>query len=242
MNMLKIYIIDDEKKAIDNLVFLLEQEIKEDYTLKTNSNPLKAVEQIRNYKPDLVFLDVQMPHLDGFGILKELEKVDFEVIFITAYEQYAIQAIKQSALDYLLKPIDSDDLNTAMERFLNKKTKDEANPESIELSKEKNKIAIHQMDGVHFLEIDKIIRLESDGNYTKLYADDGKCIISSKTLKIFEDLLQNSKFIRVHNSHVVNFNKITAILKNEIVVLNDGSNVPLSRRKRKELRTVMGLE
>lgn len=239
--MIRIYIVDDEKKSIENLEFLL-QSLKEDLIIESSNEPLVAVQRIHSFKPDLLFLDVQMPHLDGFGILKALGEINFEVIFITAYEQYAIDAIKISALDYLLKPIDIDDLQIAFERFRLKKAGRFDKEEKIKIKAGSRKITITHMDGVHFLEIDKISRLESDGNYTKIYSENGKLIISSKTLKKYVDLLQEYDFFRVHNSHLVNCSKITSILKNELVIMEDGSAVPLSRRKRKDLRIVMGID
>jgi two-component system LytT family response regulator len=240
--MIRIYIVDDEKKSIDNLEFLLLQEIDEDLIIESTNDPLEAVQKIRAFKVDLLFLDVQMPHLDGFGILKALGKIDFEVIFITAYEQYAIDAIKMSALDYLLKPIDADDLKNAFSRFRTKKEELFAKEETIKVKGESGKITISQIDGIHFLEISKISRLESDGNYTKIYSDNGKSIVSSKTLKKYDDLLEEFGFFRVHNSHLINCSKIVSILKNELIVMEDGSEVPLSRRKRKDLRILMGID
>ena len=172
--MIRIYIVDDEKKSIDNLEYLLNQDINEDIIIKSSNDPLDAIEQIRKFEPDLLFLDVQMPHLDGFGIIKALGKIDFEVIFITAYEQYAIDAIRNSALDYLLKPIDGDDLMSAFNRFkIKREKKDKINEESISALASNGKIAIQQLEGIHFIEINKILRLESDGNYTKIFSDDG---------------------------------------------------------------------
>lgn len=240
--MLKIYIVDDEKKAIDNLEYLIKQVLDVTYKIAASNNPLHAVQQIHEFQPDILFLDVQMPHLDGFAILKALGQINFKVIFITAYEQYAIQAIKNNAFDYLLKPIDGDDLIVVFNRLFSAKDKQEKNTESIKLNKEDEKISIHQMDGVHFLKVGDILRLESDGNYTKIFRTDGKSIISSKTLKIYEEVMENYAFIRVHNSHIVNYNKIASILKNEIIVMEDGSEVPLSRRRRKDLRIVMGID
>lgn len=240
--MLKIYIVDDERKAIDNLEFLLKQVLDVEYQLDSNNNPLLAVQQIHEFQPDLLFLDVQMPHLDGFAILKALGKITFKVIFITAYEQYAIQAIKKSAFDYLLKPIDGDDLKSVFDRyFLTEKTEDKST-ESIQVNKENEKISIHQMDGVHFLKVADILRLESDGNYTKIFKDDGSSIISSRTLKVYEEIMKNYEFVRVHNSHIVNYNKISSILKNEMIIMEDGSEVPLSRRRKKDLRIFLGID
>ena len=236
--MIRIYIVDDEKKAIDNLVFLLEQEIKDKILIESSNNPLIAVQKIHEFQPDLLFLDVQMPHLDGFGILKALGKREFDVIFITAFEQYAIDAIKIDVLDYLLKPIDGDDLKKAFKRFKQKKELVRNKDEQININEKNGKITISQMEGIHFLEIEKILRLESDGNYTVIYSDNGTSIISSKTLKKYDELLSIHKFLRVHNSHLVNCEKIVSILKNEMITMEDGSQVPLSRRNRKDLRII----
>lgn len=242
--MYRAYILDDETKAIDNLEYLIRLVLPEVKEIGRSNNPLTAALEIHEFRPDILFLDVQMPHLDGFGLLKVLGKVDFEVIFITAYEEYALHAIKVSALDYLLKPIDEDDLRTAFDKFKSKwflKNK-ESSREILKLNKLTQKLAIHQLEGVHFFELDKIIRLASNGNYTEVYAEGAIKLISTKTLKVYEDLLANATFMRVHNSHLINYNKIKSIRKYEIIVMEDDSQVPLSRRRKKELKSRLGLE
>ncbi len=238
--MLKIFILDDEKKAIDNLLYLLENNFEERFIIESSHAPLEAVQRIHDFNPDLLFLDVQMPHLDGFAFLKALGEINFEVIFITAYEQYAIEAIKVSALDYLVKPIDTDDLKESLLRYNKKRS----HPAELlnEPSISNGRLAIHQIDGVHFIVLGNIIRMESDGNYTKIYSEKENYLISSKTLKTYEELLSHQGFIRIHNSHMVNMEKIKSILKNEILILIDGTQLPISRRRKKDLREAIGLE
>lgn len=240
--MYKIFIIDDEAKAIDNLEYLLQKEIPEELIISSSNNPLKAIQEIHDFGPDLLFIDVQMPHLDGFELLKGLGNIPFEVIFTTAHEHYAIDAIKANALDYLLKPIDGDELQKAFARFQERKSHHENTSDKLHLNDQTNKLAIQQLEGVHFLEIGKIVRLESDANYTKVYSEVQDPIISSKTLRIYDEFLQDHGFMRVHNSHLVNISLIKSILRNEIIIMQDGSEVPLARRKKKELRTLLGLE
>ena len=241
--MYKAYILDDEPKAIDNLEFLIRQVVPEITIIKRSNKPAQAIQEIQSFKPDILFLDVQMPHLDGFGVIKTLGNVDFDIVFITAYEEYALNAIKISALDYLLKPIDNDDLINAFQKFKQKRKSKEvaSSPELLDVNIKSKKIAIHQVEGIHFFDFDDIIRMESDGNYTKVFAVNNTYLISSKTLKVYEDLLTNEGFIRVHNSHLVNHNKIRSIVKYEYLILSDGSQVPLSRRKKNDLKKIMGL-
>ena len=242
--MYKAYILDDEPKAIDNLEFLIRQVVPEITIIGSSISPLAAIQKIHAFNPDILFLDVQMPHLDGFGVIKALGNIDFEIIFITAHEEYALNAIKISALDYLLKPIDGDDLKQACQKFISKNSlqQDSSKNETININIQSKKIAIHQLEGIHFFEFNNIIRMESDGNYTKVYTNDSINLISSKTLKIYDDLLSGEGFIRVHNSHLVNHNKIRSIVKYEYLIMSDGSQVPVSRRKKNDLKKIMGLQ
>ncbi|MES1225373.1 MAG: LytTR family DNA-binding domain-containing protein, partial [Bacteroidota bacterium] len=194
---------------------------------------------IKTFKPDLLFLDIEMPLQSGFDLLAAIPQIDFKVIFTTAYDQYAIRAIRYNALDYLLKPVSAKELGEAITRFqkLKDETKDvyEQQLENLFSNKEKN-LAITTYDGVVFLEIDKIIRCEADLNYTKFILTEGKSFLSSKTLKEYEDLLAiHPNFIRVHRSHLVNVDYILKFKNEGLLVLKDESAIPISRRRKEEV-------
>jgi len=242
--MYKVYIVDDESKAVDNLRFLIESELPEVTQIESHTNPLKAIQEIHNFKPDLLFLDIKMPFLDGFGFLEALGEYTFDVIFTTAYEQYAIDAIRKSALDYLLKPIDTNDLIKAFERF--KKNKSSSAIAKNDVPKHYvpsvDHLSIPVLDGVHFVKFEDIVLLEADVNYTIICLNEKKSVISSKTLKVYDALLASKGFFRVHHSHLINLKLVSSLLKSEVLCLADGSQVPVSRRKKSELKSLLGLE
>lgn len=237
---MKAVIIEDEKQA----VIALEQEIKLNcpnvYLSGNATNVKDAYELITNVQPDLVFLDIQLKDGNGFDLLKKLDKYNFKIIFTTAYSQYALQAIKVSALDYLLKPIDSEELVIAVnkiehisrdntkiqiENFLANKSV--VNP----LHK---KIGLQTAKGITFYELKTIIKLQSEGNYTALFLNSGKKIISAKLLKDFEVLLSPLGFIRIHHSHIINLSHIESYITKDggYVIMNDKSTIPVSKRRK----------
>src|SRR5690606_9913019 len=206
---------------------------------KTIADAIKGVE-IHN--PDLVFLDVQINNDTGFDFLKQLNGVPFEVIFTTAFEGFAVQAFKFSAVDYLLKPIDEDDFNLAIAKVNQKlETKDfskKVNSLLNNISKKDNlkKITIPTAEGLEFLEVSDIIRCEADVNYTTIFTVDRKKIVVSKTLKFFETLLFNCNFFRIHNSHLINLDYIKKYTKGKggFVTLTDNSTIEVSTRRKDE--------
>jgi two-component system LytT family response regulator len=242
----RAYIIDDEPKAIDTLAFLLNNECPEVKIIGTQTNPIEALKEVHALKPDLVFLDIQMPHLDGFEFIKSLGDVPFEIIFTTAFDQYAIKAFKFNALDYLLKPVSSEDLASAIENF--KKRKSNANYKSpinnlrenlAEKNSSKLKLTIYGLDGTYFLKTENIIRLEADGNYTKIIMKNKKPILNARTLREFDEALEGHDFMRVHKSHLVNKFHVEAFMHNEYLQMSDESQVPIARRRKKEIRMLM---
>lgn len=241
--MIRCILVDDEITAIKSLKWEIEKFCPELKICEFYTDPLEAISGINTIKPDCVFMDIEMPGLDAFQLLEKLSYREFELIFTTAYDNYAIKAIKKEATDYLLKPIDPEDLSLAVEKV--KKHKKE-NSLGIALKdllverKEKissEKIALKFNDRTLFVNICDILYCKSDGNYTELYLKNGKMEILSKKLKDVQEMIDNEKFFRVHNSFLVNLNYISEYFKNEghYLVLEDGSSIPVSRSKKKEL-------
>jgi len=248
--MIKALIVDDEQKARSILEHYLRNFVPQITEIEQADSADAALEKIKEYKPGIVFLDVEMPHKNGFDFLVEIKQPSFDVIFTTAYNQYAIQAIRFSALDYLLKPVDPDELQAAVQRHLEKQEsaiqqKDlyENLVKNIEKKEIKDfKIAVPSSEGVYFFMIDDILRLEADRSYTHIHLVNKRPFIASKTLKHFEDMLTDFNFIRTHKSHLVNPKHITRISNdNEFVLLTDGSKVEVSRRKKEEVQQQLKL-
>jgi two-component system, LytTR family, response regulator len=238
--MLKAIIVDDEKGSRDALLGMLNRYCKNVEVIDQADGYASGLDVISKNKPDVVFLDIQMPDGSGFKLIEDLGKIEFEVIFTTAYDQYAIKAIKYSALDYLLKPIVPDDLISAVEKAEQKKNSGQINQnirillENLSQQNEPRKIILSTAEKMHIVDIDDIIRCESDDYYTKFFFKDGKTLLISKTLKENEELLGDKYFIRPHKSHLVNIKYIKGFLKNDggYIVMSDGTKVPVSRRKR----------
>ena len=243
--MIKVLIIDDEQKARSILEHYITNFIPQVTEIRQADSADAATEILKEYQPGIVFLDVEMPHKNGFDFLVQLKEPSFDVIFTTAYNQYAIQAIRFSALDYLLKPVDPDELNAAVQRHLEKQESVQQKKElfdnlvkNIEKKEVKDfKIAVPSSEGVYFFMIDDILRLEADRSYTHIHLVNKRPFIASKTLKHFEEMLDEFSFIRTHKSHLVNPKHITRISNdNEFVLLTDGSKVEVSRRKKEEVQ------
>jgi two-component system LytT family response regulator len=243
--MIKALVIDDEIKARNVLNHFLVNFIPEVSEIRQAASVSEANEVLKTYKPGIVFLDVEMPHQSGFDFLMSQKNPSFDIIFTTAYNQYAIQAIRFSALDYLLKPVDPDELKMAVERHINKqKTVREKQElydnlvQNIEKNEVKDfRLAVPSSDGVYFFTLNEILRLEADRNYTLIHLIGKRPFLASKTLKHFEEMLEEFKFIRTHKSHLVNPQHITRLThNNEFVLLSDGSKVEISRRKKEEVQ------
>lgn len=240
---IRTIIIDDEEGARESLANILARYFDEVEVVAKADNINDGERIIKEEKPDLVFLDIEMPMGNAFDLLERFETVDFGIIFITAYDQYAIQAIKFSALDYLLKPIDPDDLKNAVERFKERHAKPNEHNDRIDAlrqnlaaPKRPTKIGIPESDGIVFVAINDITRCESDGNYTIIKLTNGSKILSSKTLGDYEDMFTHSNFFRVHRSHLVNLDHLSKYVKGEggYVILSDGSEIEVARRKKSE--------
>ncbi len=252
--MIRTIIIEDELRGRNALKKMLEEFDDKIELIGLAEDAESGELLIKNLKPDLVFLDIEMPHRNGFDMLASIKEKDFEVIFTTAYDQYAIKAFKFSAVDYLLKPIDADDLESAIEKVIIKlrsKGKDNSQLDILlqnirNIQTTKSKLALPTLDGLIFVNTEDIIRCESDDNYTKFYLINSKPILVSKTLKDFEELLNAHNFIRVHHSHLINLAHIKRYIKGEggVIIMADDSSVEVSRRKKEvfieKLKSISG--
>lgn len=245
--MLKVLLIDDEERATDALRLMIEKTVPEIKQVFVCNDPRKAAEMIHACQPGLVFLDIQMPHLNGFQLLEKMPNKNFKIIFTTAYNEYAIQAIRFSAFDYLLKPIDSEELQSSVQRFLETQ---EDYRQQFDLLKnimhniqapsvEEFRLALPTKEGVHFLMPHEIIRCEAVGNYTKFFVDKNRTYLISKTLGEYDTLLTPHNFIRTHKSHLVNKKFISFVDHDGFAVLKDNSRVEVSRRRKDEVMTAL---
>ena len=245
--MLKVLLIDDEERATDALRLMIEKAIPEIKQVMVCNDSRKAADFIHSYQPALVFLDIQMPHINGFQVLEKLPNKNFKIIFTTAYNEYAIQAIRFSAFDYLLKPIDIEELQAAVHRFLQSNDDYKQQYELLKNimhniqapSAEEFRLALPTKEGVHFLNPAEIIRCEAVGNYTRFYTTANKTYVISKTLGEYDILLTPHHFIRTHKSHLVNKKFISFIDHDGFAVLKDNSKVEVSRRRKEEVMTML---
>ena len=242
--MVNAIVIDDEEKGRKLLINVLEKYCPEVNVVDQAGNIKKAYDIIQKENPDLVFLDIEMPNGNGFDLLKMFDHVDFDVIFTTAYDHYAIKAIKYSALDYLLKPIDIDDLQLAVKKVTKAKRSTSVMDESIQVllnsindHKSAKKIAIPEHDGVTMVKIKNIIKCQSSSNYTIIYLEDGNKITSTRTLKEYENLFEGMPFMRIHNSNLINLHHVRKYMKGEggYVIMSDNTEVEVSRRRKADL-------
>lgn len=245
--MIRCVIIEDEEIARKVLKSLLVQYCPDVMVCAEADDVESGRTMINAFHPDLVFLDIEMPGGGGFKLLSTIEKIDFEVVFITAYEQFAIKAIRHAALDYLLKPVDPKELVAAVDKVKEAKYKKTLKKQYDTLLKNLNpeqltvrKISLSTSDKIHLIEVDNIVRCESDNYYTIIYFKDGTNMLVSKTLKEIEQKLEEFDFVRTHKSHLVNIRCILNFIKDEMVVLmSDGSKIPVSKRKKENILGVI---
>lgn len=237
--MKKVLIIDDENRTRELIAKMIDSFGFDVQTIPEGENVQSGIAAIEKHQPDIVFLDIQMPDGTGFDVIRSIENKTFEVIFITAHEEFAIKAIKFSALDYLLKPVDAAELKAALEKALSSLDDRRENTQFDALQKnispnEKRRLVLKTQESVHVVDLDDIIRCEADRNYTSFFLSGGKKILVSKTLKEYETLLTAHNFLRVQQSHLININYVDRYDKKNggAVVMKDGSEVPLSPAKR----------
>ncbi len=240
---LKAIIIDDELNAREMLEWLIKTWCKEVEVSALCASAEEGLKAIRDYQPDIVFLDIEMPHMNGFEMLEKLQgDQSFELVFTTAYDQYAIRAFRFSAFNYLLKPVDHDELKQTVDRIQRKKH--HATNEQLDLLMEQLKsmrpsvqrLALSTGDGLRFVKTEEILYCQAESNYTQVMLVSGERILVSKTLKDIDETLAGEDFSRVHNSFVVNINQIKKFVRGDggYVLMNDGQQITIARSKRDE--------
>jgi len=243
--MIRAIVIDDEPYCCDTLETMLEKYCPDVQLVAVCHSGEEAITAINQQKPDLVFLDIEMPRMNGFDMLQKIGSINFEIIFTTSFDQYALRAIRFSALDYLLKPIDKDDLVNAVQKVIQRSQKPIAQQLQLLMQKLQqpsnpiNKIALPTMEGLQMVAVESILYCESDSNYTTFHLKNKQKIIVSRTLKEMEELLEEYSFARVHSSYLVNLREVNKYIKGEggYLVLNDGSTVNVSASRKKLLLT-----
>ena len=239
--MINAVIVDDEPKAIQSLSWELTNFSDEITILDTFSSPENALEFLKHNTPDCLFLDIQMPTMDGFQFLDKLTNHDFPVIITTAYDEYAIKALKHEAIDYLLKPIDSDNLNDTIGKIkkFNSKVLSIDRLEQLLLNinnaPAKQKVTINADGKLIFININDILFVQSDGNYSTIYLKNNKKKVVTKKLKDINAILPQSSFFRTHNSYIVNLHKIKEFLKTEgYLIMESNHKIPVARQRKSE--------
>jgi two-component system LytT family response regulator len=245
MTMIKILIVDDEQSAGRILKVLLEKHIPGDKQIEISNHPTDALEVLKTYQPSLVMLDIEMPGMNGFDFLNRASEWNFDVIFTTAYDQYAIKAIRFSALDYLLKPIDIVDLQNAVNRHIVKRQNSMASSQQPlvdnliynlqQKDQQQFKLALSTSEGIFLYEPKEIVLMEGSSNYTKFFFANQKQLIVAKTLKEYEDILVEHQFLRVHKSYLVNKSHVLKVDKEGVLELSNKMNIPISRRRKSEI-------
>ncbi|MFT3911265.1 MAG: LytTR family DNA-binding domain-containing protein [Ferruginibacter sp.] len=242
--MITAIIIDDEKKNRDSLQQLLKENCSDVKVLAEAESTAKALQLIRTLQPQLVFLDIEMPDQNAFDMLRQLDKIDFKIIFVTAHSHYAIRAIKFSAIDYLLKPIDATDLIHSVEKAISEIGKNHHTQNKVLLENmnggSNHKLAVPVKDGLVFLLPGDIIRLEAEGTYTHIFVK-GEKYTASKNIKEYDDILFEHHFFRSHKSHLINLKYVKRFSREDgyCVFMNDGSRAEVSRRKQEEFIELM---
>ncbi len=251
--MISALLIDDEAHCRETLSILLTRYCPDVQIVGQAASGAEGLRAITEHTPDVVFLDVEMPMMNGFEVLETLPAVNFEVIFTTGYDEYAIRAIRFSALDYLLKPIDKDDLRRAVAKIkpnIARQQPEQQMAQQLDILLQKlgqkqpllQKIALPTLNGFELVPVESIVRCEADNNYARVWIKNVKPLLVSRTLKEMEELLAGHSFLRVHQSHVVNLNEIVRYVRGEggYVVMSDGTSVNVSRTRKDDLLRQFG--
>jgi two-component system LytT family response regulator len=238
--MFKTIIVDDENKGRRSLQRLLELLKAPVDIIDTAANVSEAVLKIDSLKPDLVFMDIMLQQGTGFDVLEKISFKSFHLIFVTAFDQHALKAFRYSAIDYLTKPLDPDLLEGSIKRLLESKPSDELSTKLEALKdnhKSLEKLALHDAQGIQLIKINEILFCKSSNNYTEFHLTNQKVILVSRTLKEFDELLNHNGFFRVHQTYLINLNRVSQYLKQDggYVKMEDGTLIGVSRRKKEEL-------
>lgn len=239
---LRAIIVDDEESGIATLELVIDRHIPDVKIVASCNKPSEAIELIENYKPEIVFLDVNMPEMNGFDLLEKLQWKNFNLIFTTAHQEYALKALKNNAIDYLLKPVYHKELQAAIERIKARQQKQEATIKDINytaisgISPQKlQKLGVVSKDGVEYIDPSQIISMQSKANYTLISLENGKDILTSRRLGEFETILfnYNIQFMRVHHSFIINLQKVLRYIKEtDDIVMTNSQKIPLSKSRR----------
>ena len=238
--MQKVIIIDDEQNAREVIASIIKRKIRQLQIVATPDSVHSGLLAIKEHNPDIVLLDIQMHDGSGFDLLKKLKTIDFKVIFITAHKEYALKAIKFSAIDYVIKPIDADELVEAIKKAMEAVDHKyivlslEAHKNNFLHEKEPKKIILRTFDSVYSINVNDIVRLEADGNYTRFFLYDRQKIMVSTIIKEYDELLSEYGFFRTHQSHLINMAYFIRFKKDDggFAVLKNDFSVPVSSRKR----------
>ena len=240
--MMKTVIIDDERDAIYTLELIIQEYLPEIQVVSRFTDPEKALLALRDLEFDLLFLDINMPGMSGFELLQNLEKNDFHIVFTTAYDEYALKAFKYNAVDYLLKPIDVEELRATIDRLKTKNnSKHSPVPDYSKIltqinHKKLEKLSIPTADGIYFIRPEEILYFLASGSYTKVVRREGDIIFVSKSLKEIERLV-GSEFFRIHNSYSINLKFVKMLSKADgwSILMENGDKIPIARRKRLDI-------
>jgi len=240
--MMRAIIVDDERKCRESLSSLLTKFFGNIEVVAMTDSVKSTISSISIHNPDLVFLDIEMPNSDGFELLEQLDDINFDIIFVTAHDKYAIKAFEYSAIGYLLKPVDPEKLKMALNKSENRinisidRKRFDILLENLDNinSKENSKLSLPTMEGFQYVKVNEIVRCESSGHYTAFHLKDGSHILVSRILKEYEELLTALNFFRVHQSHLINLNYIKKYIRTDgtYVEMADKSKIPISKRKK----------
>lgn len=249
MEKLRTILIDDEKSSTEVFALELEMYCPRIEIVAACNSAAEGLAKITELKPDLIFLDIEMPWMNGFELLQKLDKIDFEVVFVTAYDEFAIKAFRYSAADYLLKPVNKQELISAVDEVQRRIDRLEKSDQIEALFSNLNflrhnipKIALPTFDGVEFVKIDNILYCEADGSYAVVHLTDGQKILQSKTLKQVSQMLEDCNFLRIHQSYLINLAHLKRYIRGQggMVVLDDGTELPVSRGQKDGLIKRLG--
>lgn len=244
-NKIRTVIVDDELNCIEVLEYLLNKHCPEVQIVSAFQSPVEAEVQIRILKPNLIFMDIEMPVMNGFALLEKLKDLNFDIIFTTAYDDFAIRAFKVSAVDYLLKPVDAGELKEAVNKVTRTRKRDDNTLDVLlnylQAQNNHNKIGIASDQGITFIDLDTLLYCKSDGPYTHFFMNNGKSILSSKSLGEYENQMNNKGFFRVHKSYLINMKHISKFVREDggYVVMSDNTQIIVSRRRKEDLLHLM---